>query len=94
MVTPQRGKQSLFECANMVDFEAIKITVHTGIDIDNFEIGWNDTNSDTGELLLKPGDIEAKITTGTNGEIYYLIYMIASFRSEINTGGAMNYLIR
>jgi hypothetical protein len=36
----------------------------------------------------------AQITVGSDYDIYNVVYIILSFRSEITTGGTINYLIR
>ena len=55
-----------------------------GIDIDTFDMS----------AYVDPGDISADVTLGSNLEIYNLVYLILSFRSEITTGGTITYLVR
>jgi len=57
-----------------------------GIDIDTFNITWE---SD----VLDPGDTSASIDMPTKFDSYNLIYIILSFRSEVVTGDALDYLI-
>jgi hypothetical protein len=59
-------------------------TAVNGIDIDDFDMsGWIGSRSTT-----------AVVTVGSDFEIYNVIYIILSFRSEITTGGTISYLIR
>jgi hypothetical protein len=59
-------------------------TFKSGIDIDTFDMSAH----------IDPGDTSADVTLGTGVEIYNLVYIILSFRSEITTGGTISYLIR
>ena len=58
-----------------------------GVDIDTFHIPWADN-------IIKAGDVSAKINIYTNSDGLVSIYVIASFRSEITSGGSISYLIR
>ena len=58
-----------------------------GVDIDTYHIAWSDN-------IVKAGDVSAKINIYTNGDGLVSIYVIASFRSEITSGGSISYLIR
>ena len=58
----------------------------TGVDIDTFNITW-------GSGLISPGDTSARIDIYTDVDIWNLIYIIMSFRSETTTGGTTTYLI-
>jgi hypothetical protein len=55
-----------------------------GVDIDTFDMS----------ACIDPGDTMAQITVGSDYDIYNVVYIILSFRSEITTGGTINYLIR
>lgn len=57
-----------------------------GIDIDTFVVGGT-------EGIIKKGDTEADIKITTNLEIFNVVYIILSFRSEITTGGVIDYKI-
>ena len=56
----------------------------SGIDIDTFDM------SD----CIEPGDSSADVILNNGVEIYNLIYIILSFRSDITSGGFTGYLIR
>ena len=58
-----------------------------GVDVDTFNIAWS-------EGLLEPGDTSARIDILTNYDIWNLVYIILSFRSESTTGRSISYLIR
>jgi hypothetical protein len=58
-----------------------------GVDVDTFYVTWA---SD----LLEPGDTSAQIDLWTDVDIWNLVYMIVSFRSETTGGGTITYLIR
>jgi len=55
-----------------------------GIDIDTFDMS----------AYIAPGDTKADVTVGSEFEIYNVVYIILSFRSDITTGGTVSYLIR
>lgn len=55
-----------------------------GIDIDTFDMSAH----------IAPGDTKADVTVGSEYEIYNVVYIILSFRSDIHTGGTVSYLIR
>ena len=61
----------------------------SGVDIDTFDMSW----------CINPGDTSADLVLITLrgaenvAEIYNLVYVILSFRSEITSGGVMGYLI-
>jgi hypothetical protein len=57
-----------------------------GVDIDTFHIKWSDN-------IVNQGDTQADINIYTNGDGLVSIYVIASFRSSITTGGSVSYLI-
>ena len=59
-------------------------TFKSGIDIDTFDMS----------EYIDPTSTSAEVTLGTGVEIYNLVYIILSFRSEITTGGTISYLIR
>lgn len=58
-----------------------------GVDVDTFDITW-------ASGILSPGDTKAQIDIDTDIDIWNLVYIIISFRSETTTGGAISYLIR
>lgn len=58
-----------------------------GVDVDTFYVTWD---SD----LLESGDTSAQIDLYTEIDIWNLVYIIISFRSETHTGGTVTYLIR
>jgi hypothetical protein len=55
----------------------------SGIDIDTFDVS----------KCISPGDNSAGVVLDNGEEIYNLIYIILSFRSEITSGGMISYLI-
>jgi len=55
-----------------------------GIDIDTFDIS----------TCVSPGSTTATVVLDNGSEIYDLIYIILSFRSEATTSGAFSYIIR
>lgn len=57
-----------------------------GVDIDTFDITWSSG-------LLSAGDTSAQIDLPTDVDIWNLVYIIISFRSESTSGGAIQYLI-
>ncbi len=65
-------------------------TFKSGIDIDTFDMS----------AYIDPGDTSAEVILVTRrgaenvAEIYNLVYIILSFRSEVTTGGAISYLIK
>jgi len=59
-------------------------TFKSGIDIDTFDMS----------EYIDPGDTSAEVTLDNGEEIYNLVYIILSFRSDITTGGTISYLIR
>ncbi|MBT4510933.1 MAG: hypothetical protein HOC20_01805, partial [Chloroflexi bacterium] len=63
-----------------------------GVDIDTFEVAWDDTDS-FGDPLLEPGDSFADIEMHTGVDSWNLIYIILSVRSETLTPGAMDYML-
>jgi hypothetical protein len=58
----------------------------SGIDIDMFTAG--------GGTVIQAGATEATIDMPTGIDIWSLVYMILSFRSEITTGGVIDYSIK
>jgi hypothetical protein len=56
-----------------------------GIDIDTFSVAYP---------VIKPGDTEAEVDIPTGIDVWNLIYIILSFRSEITTGGTIDYTIK
>jgi|GEM_PF-1559374 len=60
-------------------------TTHEGIDIDTFIAGGGD--------IIKPGDTEAQIRMPTNTDVWNLVYIILSFRSEITVGGVIDFKV-
>ncbi len=57
-----------------------------GVDVDTFYVRWDDN-------LLSPGDTSAEIDIWTDIDIWNLVYIVLSFRSETTTGGTVTYLI-
>jgi len=73
-----------------------------GVDIDTFHIEWDDN-------ILEPGDTSVQIDLPTGGisppygysggyeynnsDLFTVVYMILSFRSETTTGGTVSFLI-
>ncbi|MCP4613924.1 MAG: hypothetical protein GY845_34995 [Planctomycetes bacterium] len=55
-----------------------------GVDIDTFTVD---------SPLVAAGDTQADINMETHNDGFFTIYIILSFRSEIATGGAMDYII-
>jgi len=56
----------------------------SGIDIDTFDMS----------TCIAPSSTLATVVLDNGEEIYDLVYIILSFRSEITTGGTISYLIR
>lgn len=56
-----------------------------GIDIDTFYIPWDDN-------ILIPGDTEVQVDIPTVGDGFTLSYIILSFRSKTEIGGAISYV--
>ena len=56
----------------------------SGVDIDTFDMS----------LCMDPGDGSAEVILDNGEEIYDLVYIILSFRTETTGGGIMSYLIR
>lgn len=59
----------------------------SGVDIDTFHVKWLDN-------LVQPNDTTAALNIYTNGDGLVSIYVIASFRSSVTSGGAISYLIK
>jgi hypothetical protein len=57
-----------------------------GVDIDTFYVTWESG-------LLEPGDTSAQIDINTGTDIWNLVYMIVSFRSEVTSGGTISYIV-
>lgn len=62
-----------------------RATTHEGIDIDMFIAGGGD--------IIKPGDTQAQIRMPTSTDVWHLVYIILSFRSEITVGGAIDFKV-
>jgi hypothetical protein len=58
-----------------------------GVDVDTFYIPWSGG-------LLEPGDTSARIDIWTEDDIWNLVYIILSFRSESTTGRSLSYIVR
>ena len=58
-----------------------------GVDIDTFHIPWS-------AGLVQQNDTTAAINIYTNGDGLVSIYVIASFRSSVTSGGSVSYLIK
>ena len=56
-----------------------------GVDIDTFTVG---------PPTIEAGDSSAQIDLPTQIDIWNLVYIIISFRSEVTSGGFINYFIR
>jgi hypothetical protein len=59
----------------------------SGIDIDTFHVPWS-------PVIVQPGDVTATINLRTQGDGLVSIYVIASFRSSVTSGGSVSYLIK
>ena len=66
--------------SNTIDDPVLK----SGIDIDTFDMS----------RYIDPGDTSAEVILNNGEEIYNLVYIILSFRSETTSSGIMGYLIR
>ena len=66
--------------SNTIDDPILK----SGIDIDTFDIS----------EFVDPGDTAAEVILDNGEEIYDLVYIIISFRSDIITGGSISYVIK
>jgi hypothetical protein len=65
---------------------AIPVTESDGIDMDTFELP---------EGCILPYDVSAEVKLRTGSEIYFLVYIVLSFRSDLTTGGIItNYSVR
>jgi hypothetical protein len=60
---------------------------YDGVDIDTFSIPWASGR-------LNTGDTSAHVDIWSDSDGWTLVYMILSFRSQVTTGGSINYLIR
>jgi hypothetical protein len=58
-----------------------------GVDIDTFELNWNDD-------VLAPGDRQLQVDMYSLNDAWNLVYFIISIQSETVTSGTPNYLIR
>jgi hypothetical protein len=58
-----------------------------GVDIDTFDINW-------ASGILEPGDTTAQVDIPSDTDVWNIVYIIISFRSQTVTGGALSYLIR
>ena len=58
-----------------------------GVDVDTFYIRW-----DSG--ILNSGDTSASLDLQTDWDVWGLVYVILSFRSQTTTGGTVTYLIK
>ena len=58
-----------------------------GVDVDTFYITW-----DSG--VLQPGDASANIDIQTDIDLWNLVYIILSFRTESSVGGAVSYVLK
>jgi hypothetical protein len=64
-----------------------------GMDIDTFEVRWD-------ENILQPGQFSAAVVLGNAGsspndaELIAVAYIIISFRSDVTSGGTISYLVR
>jgi hypothetical protein len=61
-------------------------TISDGVDIDTFEIKWNDG-------ILTPGDKNLEVDLYSNTDAWNLVYFIISIRSETVTTGTTHYII-
>jgi len=63
----------------------IAITESDGIDVDTFELP---------QGCIRAYDASAEVTLHTTWEIYFLVYLVLSFRSDLTTGGIItNYSV-
>jgi len=58
-----------------------------GVDVDTFYVTW-------ASGLLSPGDTQAQVDIYTDIDIWELVYIILSFRSDTSVGGTISYLIK
>jgi hypothetical protein len=56
----------------------------SGVDIDTFDVS----------KCVAPADSSAQVILDNGEEIYNLVYIILSFRSQVTSGGVLGYLIR
>jgi hypothetical protein len=66
-----------------------------GVDIDTFHVPW-DSNRDgivNASDVLHTGDTSATVTIHTDTDIWEMVYLIISFRSEVTVGGSLSFLI-
>ena len=59
-----------------------------GVDVDTFVVYWTSTNN-----IFTPGDTRVTLDMYTGQDVWNLIYIIMSIRSETVTGGTENYVI-
>jgi hypothetical protein len=57
-----------------------------GVDVDTFSVSWSSE-------LLAPGDTSAQVDLPTQTDIWNLVYIILSFRSDTTTEGPLAYII-
>jgi len=77
--TPNPANNVWNDKSNALDNPSI-----SGVDIDTFNMS----------SAISPADTTARIEVGSSYDIYNVVYIILSFRSEIITGGTINYIIR
>jgi hypothetical protein len=80
---------------NAFNSTSLGLSTHDGIDVDTLGI-----DPPNGEYItwasgiLNTGDTSAQIDMVTHQDVWNLVYIIISFRSETTTGGAISYLIK
>lgn len=69
-------------------------TIYDGVDIDTLGIAPQNGQYITWDSgILKPGDTKTNINMWTKNDYFFVVYIVLSFRSEVVTGGSLNYLI-
>jgi hypothetical protein len=91
MITGQQSGNSEYlsnsaSPSNNVWNGADTVSSYPGIDIDTFSVLWNDN-------ILTPGDTRLHLDLTTQTDVWELIYIIMSVRSETVTGGTENFII-
>ena len=66
---------------------------YNGIDIDTFHVKWTDDILHTSTPVIQTNDTTATLNIYSMNDGLVSIYLIASFRSSVASGGSVSYLI-
>jgi hypothetical protein len=80
---------------NVFNSTSMGLGTYDGIDIDTLGIDPPNGQYITwSSNILSPGDTSAQVDLVTYQDVWNLVYLIISFRSETSTGGSLTYLIK